>query len=64
MEMVSNLTIFPDKLSENNELREFQLSGSDSTSKNTVWCSCIYRELRVGYWRINEMFNGCHHQSD
>ena len=31
MAMVSKLSNFPDELSENDELREFELSGSDST---------------------------------
>ena len=31
MVMVSKLSNFPDELSENDELREFELSGSDCT---------------------------------
>ena len=33
MVMVSKLSNFPDELSENDELREFELSGSDCTTE-------------------------------
>ena len=36
MVMVSKLSNFPDKLSENDELREFKLSGSDCLLKDKI----------------------------
>ena len=35
MVMLSKFSIFPDKLSENDELREYELSGSDCTPQYT-----------------------------
>ena len=49
MVMVSKFSNFPDELSKNDELREYELSGSDCThiyTKDEV-CMTIYSELSI-----------------
>ena len=42
MVMVSKFSNFPDELNENDELREYELSESDCTSKFTkCWCTAL-----------------------
>ena len=46
MVMVSKLSNFPDELSKNDKLREFELSGSDCTSRKTVPIDTIQKSSK------------------